>query len=282
MQGDVYRGINGQRVNVGSFSPPSQRIIDDPLKVSGGNVIATWKRAAGRSGNLQLKAYYDRTNLDGPHFAEARDTVDVDFVHSYAMARRHQLSLGAGARWSPGRFRQTIPTLDFTPHHQTASLLSAFAQDEIALVPNRLTATVGAKLERNHYTGAEVQPTFRMRWTPGEQQTLWGSVTRAVRTPSRIESDITLSAFASASPLVFVEIAGNPEIHAESLVAYELGTAASWHHDFTWTLRSTTTNTTSWSATGSSSCRRPRTSLTNFPSSTASKPHPMAVKSRSM
>jgi len=223
VQGDVYRGSNGQRVNISAFSPPSQTIVDDPLKVSGGNVIATWKRAAGRTGNLQFKAYYDRTNLDGPHFAEARDTVDVDFVHSSAMARRHQLSLGAGARWSPGRFTQTIPTLDFTPHNQTASLLSAFAQDEIALVPNRLTATVGAKLERNHYTGAEVQPTLRMRWTPGEQQTFWGSVTRAVRTPSRIESDIKLSSFALATPLVFVEIAGNPEIQAESLVAYELG-----------------------------------------------------------
>ena len=223
LQGDVYRGTNGQRVTVGVFSPPSQRTLDDPLEVSGGHIIGTWKRSTGARGNWQLKAYYDRTNLDGPHFGEARDTVDVDFIHRSTIARRHNLSWGAGGRWSPGRFRQTIPTLDFTPRTQTATLLSAFVQDEVALVPARLFATVGAKIERNHYTGAETQPTIRMRWTPGEQQALWGSVTRAVRTPSRIEADIALTSFALASPLVFFEIAGNPDIDAESLVAYELG-----------------------------------------------------------
>jgi iron complex outermembrane recepter protein len=205
------------------FSPPSQQLIDDPLKVSGGNIGATWRRAAGTSGRLQLRAYYDRTTLDGPHFAEARDTIDVDFIHSYGLFRRHQLSWGAGGRWSPGRFKQSVPTLDFTPRTQTATLLSAFAQDEIALVPTRLVATVGAKIERNHYTGAEMQPTVRLRWTPGEQQTLWAAVTRAVRTPSRIEADISLTVFSLASPLVFSEVVGNPDIEAETLVAYELG-----------------------------------------------------------
>jgi len=223
LQGDLYTGDNGQRVSVGVFVPPSQKVLDDPLEVSGGHVLGTWKRSTGANGHLQLKAYYDRTNLDGPHFEEARDTIDVDLVHSLALARRHNLSWGAGARWSPGRFTQTIPTLDFTPRNQTASLLSVFLQDEIALVPARLFATVGAKIERNHYTGAETQPTARVRWTPGEFQTVWGAVTRAVRTPSRIEADIAVTSFALASPLVYIEIAGNPDIDAERLVAYELG-----------------------------------------------------------
>ena len=222
IQGDSYRGSNGQRVSVGVMSPPSQRVLDDPLEVSGGNLGATWRRATSPRGTLQLRAYYDRTNLEGPHFAEARDTIDVDAVHSYAV-QRHHLSLGAGARWSPGRFTQRVETLDFTPRSQTASLVSVFAQDEIALVQSRLFATVGAKIERNHYTGAETQPTFRMRWTPGERQTLWGAVTRAVRTPSRIEADIKLTGFLLATPLAFTEVTGNPDVQAERLVAYELG-----------------------------------------------------------
>jgi iron complex outermembrane receptor protein len=223
LQGDVYRGSNGQRVSIGVFSPPSQQVLDDPLKVSGGHVNAGWRRATGPRGYLELHAYYDRTNFDGPHFAEARDTIDVDFLHNVALSGRHNLSWGAGARWSPGRFRQVIPTLDFTPRTQTATLLSAFVQDEIALVPNRVFATLGAKIERNHYTGAETQPTARLRWSPDPQQTLWGAVTRAVRTPSRIEADIRLTGFLLANPLAFSRVSGNPEIQAEGLVGYELG-----------------------------------------------------------
>ena len=223
LQGDVYRGTNGQRVVVGVLSPPSQQVIDDPMKISGGNIGATWRSAGGPRGTIEVRAYYDRTNLDAPHFAESRDTIDVDFLHGITPSRRHHLSWGAGARWSPGRFRQTIPTIDFTPRHQTATLLSAFVQDDIALVSDRLFATVGAKIERNHYTGAETQPTVRLRWTPDAQQTLWGAVTRAVRTPSRIEADIAVTGFLLASPLAFSQIAGNPDIEAESLIGYEMG-----------------------------------------------------------
>ena len=97
---------------------------------------------------------------------------------------------------SPSRFFQTVPTVDFLPHQQTYSIYSGFVQDTISLVPNRLTATAGTKLEYNSFSGFEIQPSGRLAWTPTEQQTVWAAVTRAVRTPSRIEDSFQFTALA--------------------------------------------------------------------------------------
>lgn len=61
------------------------------------------------------------------------------------------------------------------------------------LVPDRLTLTLGAKLEHHDLTGVELQPNARLLWTPSRRQTLWGSVARAVRTPGRGERDGTIN-----------------------------------------------------------------------------------------
>ena len=64
-------------------------------------------------------------------------------------------------------------------------------QDEIAIVPNKFSLTVGSKLEHNNYTGFEFQPSITPGpWSITPRQTFWAAVTRAVRTPSRIEEDL--------------------------------------------------------------------------------------------
>lgn len=45
----------------------------------------------------------------------------------------------------------------------------------------------GTKIEHNDFTGFEYQPSARLAYTPDDKQTLWTSVTRAVRTPSRFD-----------------------------------------------------------------------------------------------
>jgi iron complex outermembrane receptor protein len=116
-----------------------------------------------------------------------------------------------------------VPTLDFIPHHIANNVYSGFVQDEIVLVPNKFSLTVGTKLEHNNYTGLEVQPSIRGLWTISPRQTFWAAVTRAVRTPSRIEEDLKLTGFLLADPLFYVEIDGNKKLSAERLIGYEAG-----------------------------------------------------------
>jgi iron complex outermembrane receptor protein len=91
-----------------------------------------------------------------------------------------------------------------------------------------LSLTIGSKFERNDHTGLEIQPAGRLMWTPTDRQTIWGSVARAVRTPTRIERDAraNLSTVPEGvlGPLpVLVAVVGNPDLDPEELLAYEIG-----------------------------------------------------------
>jgi iron complex outermembrane recepter protein len=223
MQGDMYKGGVGERVGIGSFSPPGQTISDQAVAVSGGNFLVHWRRDIRPGSDLQVQAYYDRTYALAPHYGETRNTFDVDFIHHLTLPWHQNFIWGAGIRISPSDFVETVPSLDFTPHHVANNVYSGFIQDEIAIVPDRFSLTVGTKVEHNNYTGFEPQPSVRALWTVDHKQSLWAAVTQAVRTPSRIEEDFRDDGFLLASPLLYVEIDGNRHLHAERLRGYELG-----------------------------------------------------------
>ena len=123
---------------------------------------------------------------------------------------------GLGYRVSSDETENT-PVIAWDPAQRTQTLFSAFAQDEIALVADRLRLTVGAKFEVPEYTGLEVQPSVRLAWTPNEHRTLWGAVSRAVRSPTRIDED---SRFLFG-PVVLVQ--GSRDFESEEVIAYEAG-----------------------------------------------------------
>jgi iron complex outermembrane receptor protein len=154
--------------------------------------------------------------------AERRDTADIDYQQSATLARRHQVTFGAGYRVTTGRVTAVAPT-GFSPATRTDQLVSLFGQDDVALVEDRLRASLGIKLEHNGYTGVEAQPSARLVWTPHRQHTLVASVTRAVRTPSRVETDYTTTSLASAAVPLFVRLLPNPGFRSEAIEAYEVG-----------------------------------------------------------
>jgi iron complex outermembrane receptor protein len=90
--------------------------------------------------------------------------------------------------------------------------------------------TVGSKFEDNQFTGFEMEPNARMLWTINPKQSVWGAVSRAVRTPARTEEDMRLSAAvvppSAASgglPVLASVMGGHAEFKAEDLNAYEGG-----------------------------------------------------------
>jgi iron complex outermembrane receptor protein len=222
LQGDAYKGDTGERFAIGTSSPPFVANVEQNAELAGGNLLGRWRRVFSEGSDIQLKAYYDRTNRQEADFAESRDTFDIDFLH-HIRPRRQDVLWGLGARLSSGNATAVIPTVVFTPEHRTEKLYSAFVQDEIELLKNRLWLTVGSKFEHNNYTGLEAQPSARLLWTPSPRQTLWAAVTRAVRTPSRVEEDLQLSGLLVANPLTFYRIIGNTNFSPEELVGYEAG-----------------------------------------------------------
>ncbi|HWQ90575.1 MAG TPA: TonB-dependent receptor, partial [Clostridia bacterium] len=108
------------------------------------------------------------------------------------------------------------PVLSFIPSSRELQLFSVFAQDEFKLVPDKVQLKLGAQLEHNDYSGLEFQPNVRLAWTPTERQTVWGAVSRAVRSPSRIDRDLLLR----VGPIT---VLGSGNSDSEKLLAYELG-----------------------------------------------------------
>lgn len=186
----------------------------------GGNVLGRWTRTFSESSDIQFQLYYDRSDRDVPlQFEEVRDTIDFDFQNRFGLGERNDLVWGGNYRAS---WDDTggLGTFKFDPPERRIDLVSGFVQDEITLVPERLLFTLGTKIEYNDFTGVEVQPSGRLAWIPSDKQVVWGAVSRAVRTPTRIETDLRFSPVPNGS---FVTIRGNTEFDSEDMVAYELG-----------------------------------------------------------
>jgi iron complex outermembrane recepter protein len=204
LQGDLYDGRIGQ---------PSA----DDIAVSGGNVMAKWSRTISETSTLAAQVYYDRTHRNIPGtFGEDLDIYDVDLQHQLRLSTRHDVVWGLGYRLINDHVANS-PALAFLPAHVARQWFTGFLQDEIALVPDRLHVALGTKIEHNDYTGLEIQPSGRVNWTLGPSATLWTAVSRAVRTPSRIDREL----FAPGQPPYF--LAGGPTFDSEEELAYELG-----------------------------------------------------------
>ncbi len=224
--GDLYKEEAGESVQATSYTQPYSRIIDANAHLSGGNVMARWERKLADESGFQVQAYYDRTNRHEPNFGELRDTFDVDFLHRFRVHDRHRISWGAGARLSDGRALPVVSGLTFDPNDRTDHLFTAFFQDEIGLVNNRLSLVVGSKLLRTNFTGFALEPSARLMWTPTDNQAYWAAFTHALRTPSRAEEDFFLSGYITSTPdgtPFFARFNANHEFASEQLNGYEAG-----------------------------------------------------------
>ncbi len=221
LQGDVYDARLGERPTVTSYTAPYANTSDLDAPLSGGDLLTRWSDGLGRAGSFQLQAYYSRTSRSELPVTEKRDTADLDFQQRPPRWRGHQITWGAGYRVTSGDIVAVAPTAFFPPR-RTDNLFSWFAQDELSVVP-RVRVTLGSKFEHNGYSGFEVQPSIRLLWTPTARQAAWAGVTRAVRTPSRVETDYTTTSLVSATGPVFVRLIPDPAFVPEKLTAYQAG-----------------------------------------------------------
>jgi iron complex outermembrane receptor protein len=237
LQGDWYTGESGRRNHYPSplHAPSFIEVVDQDAQVDGGNLMLHWRRELGEDSDWSLRTYYDRTERKWlvSSWSEDRDTFDIDFQHRFPLGRCHSLNWGAAYRITRGKIMNSPPPAAATiiPNERTDDLISLFFQDEITLLEDLLSLTVGTKLEWNDYTDFEAQPTARILWTPSPQQSVWASISRAVRTPTWAEDDITvvLQPTVIQVPMypdpvgVFPTGYGSRAFDSEELIAYEGG-----------------------------------------------------------
>jgi iron complex outermembrane receptor protein len=199
IQGDSYGGSNGQ--------PTVEN-------ASGGNVLGRFTHVFSERSDLVVQTYLDVTSRQDPNGqnGEALEQFDIDAQHRFPIGDRNDFIWGLEYRGSNDDFNGS-PTLSFDPPDRYLNLYSGFVQDEVTLVPERLKLTLGTKLEHNDYTGFEWQPGVRLALTPTDRQTVWAAVSRAVRSPSRLDVD-------EITPSL---VTHEKDFESENVLAYELG-----------------------------------------------------------
>ena len=209
---DFTKGANGFTVQGDIY----ENVIDTPGgHRSGGNLLGRWTtRVLGTS--LEVQAYYDqqdRTDVaaTGGGSAERVRTFDVQ-AQDVVKLGKQEIVWGIGQRIWEDRFTNTANPFVLDPESQTLDVTNIFAQDTIA-VRDDVLLTLGSKFEYSTFSGWAVMPSARIGWRVDRDDFVWSAISRAVRSPSRLERDLTAPGIVDPSP----------DFQSEKLVAYEAG-----------------------------------------------------------
>ncbi|MEM7237405.1 MAG: TonB-dependent receptor [Pseudomonadota bacterium] len=244
-QGDVQRGDFESIADISSlltFGVTSDATLggtdlttDEDFQ--GFNLLGRWARTGTAFGDFSLQIFGDF--LDRGEFGAsiASSVSGVEFQHTLNPASRHEIIWGANFQVTTDRVDPSIVQVGEGTEINT--LFGLFAQDEIELVEDELSLTLGTKIEHNTFSGVEFQPSARLFWRPSPDLAVWGAVSRAVRTPALFEEEISTSLppippFSSLNPTpspVNVGLLGSEDLEAEELLAFEIGTRFSLPND---------------------------------------------------
>ncbi len=202
LQGDIYGGESDKLAGQNSDTT-----------ISGANVLGRWSRRFSNDADVQVQTYLDRTrrSLSSGISADV-DAGAIDAQFNISPVPAHDVVLGAGARMTRDTFKPGPGTSFLDPARKTLHTYYAFAQDTLALTPT-LSLIAGLKLEDNSYSGLEYLPSARLAWRASANALVWGAISRAVRTPSRVDTELVNTGI----------LTGGPDFTSEKLVAYELG-----------------------------------------------------------
>ncbi|MGC9949248.1 MAG: TonB-dependent receptor [Bryobacteraceae bacterium] len=230
LEGNIYRGAAQETVYPDypaiGVSPP----VPDSVALSGEYALGRWTHRFSERSELAMQfSLSDEDRVEQGLGRLSAHTADFDFQHHFAYSAKHDLMWGFDAQiYQDGiRPQQTYPepsaTVLFVPADSTELLASLFLQDRIALLPERLTLTVGAKLEQTGYSGFDIQPSARLLWNATPRQGLWASVSRAVHNPALAERDVLIEYQLAPNAGVQGLLSGNKEFQPETALTYEAG-----------------------------------------------------------
>lgn len=236
--GSFYQGQDGANYDRVSHEGDYHHLVNDDTEVVGGHILTSWSRQLSNKSKLSFQLYFDDSHREEFPYDEDLQVVDAEFQHNYEFSPGHKLTLG-------GNFRTYFDDLTahthifIDPPSDRYNLYSVFIQDDYPLLDN-LILTLGSKFEHNDFTGWEFQPNSRLLWEVSDTVSLWGAVSRAVRTPSRYEAtgQIVVALYPpghelNSSPIPAIyNFSGSDDFKAEELTAYEFGLRSLLDEDF--------------------------------------------------
>ncbi len=175
------------------------------------NILGRWTHVLGPSASFQLQSYYDRYSTDVTLVHSALTTFDNEAQLNLTTGG-HEIVAGVGARRTNDLFVNNLNPFELEPESEGLWVYNLFAQDRFNLTPE-LAVIAGVKLEKSSFVGWQVLPNLRLSYQPNDRTLFWAAVSRAVRTPSRIDRDLEFLPF----------VAPSTDFDSEKVTAFEAG-----------------------------------------------------------
>ena len=219
--------------------PTVRPVVDYTDEAVNIDMLGKWTHKIDDSSNISAQFFVDHVEREFLDNDIRTDVLDFDFVYDKSFTGGHSVVWGLGHRTSWIEIEGQPPLLSSSQaggsmgdgHYETVDgHFNTFVQADFSFFDEALHFEIGTKVERNEYTGWEIQPKAGVSYK-FNNSLMWASVARAVRTPSFFESrlDITLEALApftgdNITPLpMVINFASSRDYESEEVLSYEVG-----------------------------------------------------------
>jgi len=190
----------------------------------GGFLQAQWTRTASEGNESTLQFTYDRDQIDYGFVAGSLNNLTVDFQKRLQTSGRNEVYWGVEFQqyWDDTESQRFF---GFNPADSVYRNGDAVLRDELEIVPDRLTALAGMRVDYGSFDRFQFQPTVRLLYTPSASQSFWAGFSRAVRTPNRFDREMQVDQGAETvdGVPINIEIVGTPGIRPEIEESLEAG-----------------------------------------------------------
>lgn len=221
---NVTRGDRGHQYLLPLNQAPFREIVTDKGLMSNWNVTGRYTHRQ-EGGEFSLQGYFIHSRRDDVAYFIENKTADLDFQHRFAPAIGHEIVWGLGIRSTQDDSRAT-DIISLKDKSKNFNLYSLFIQDEFEAGIEGVKVILGTKFEQHDLGNFTFQPSARFVSTLSETNTLWGAISRAIRSPSRVDKDVLVRgpiSFDSSGSPTMVEFSGSPSFEQETTYFYELG-----------------------------------------------------------
>lgn len=220
--GDLYGGHIKQTARAGLGVPIGPN-NEDRGSIAGGYLLSRWEHA-GKTHDAAFQAYFDdESRQELGNYTRSR-ALDFDVQDHIRPGSRNDLVWGSEVRYTSDHISARSVLLSRADLYRNY-LLDGFVQDDVTLLPDRLTFTLGSKLQQGTLAGFQAQPSARLIWTPNSRFAIWGAISRAAVAPSieDLAVIVPLNLGESNGIPITAEFLGNPAFKPEVVNAVEAG-----------------------------------------------------------
>ena len=195
-------------------------------------VQASHQHSLNRQHQYSSRASFDQTTRESSLYEWNTQNMDIDIEYSASPFSRYTFQAGFNTRFTESEYiNQSRFSVELTPQKRNTERYSIFVQNQIDVTPY-IQTILAARVDDHSLSGSAFQPSLRFLYHPSTQHRVWGAISKAESTPSRMVSDRSktkvdaIEGTASTQYLnTLVSIVNNSGESSEhtTLTAYELG-----------------------------------------------------------